>query len=201
MQNSLNFVPWSWSGKEADKIKLDCRVCPISSGHFLIANFRNYFTGDLELPSDKGTNQLIIRFVSSAIGKIWKPCRDKLYELTASRLSAYLVWLSFRFGLLLFCHIYLIQKCSRTWDKAGDTPSMVTAIIATGGNWTIDCNASQACNVVIKVFTCIKTAWNRVKNMFATVLTTITTIWRPGFNFTNPTRHILLHRNTMMSRK
>ena len=55
MQNSLNFVPWSWSGKEAAKIKLDCRViCPISSGHFLIANFRNYFTGDLELPSDKG---------------------------------------------------------------------------------------------------------------------------------------------------
>ena len=31
--------------------------------------------------------------------------------------------------------------------------------------------------LVIKVFRCIKTAWNRVK-MFATVLTTITTIWR-----------------------
>ena len=27
---------------------------------------------------------------------------------------------------------------------------------------------------------CIKTAWNRVRNMFATVLTTITTIWTPG---------------------
>ena len=37
----------------------------------------------------------------------------------------------------------------------------------------------QACDVVIKVFTCIRTAWNR--NMFATVLTTITTICRPGF--------------------
>ena len=42
-------------------------------------------------------------------------------------------------------------------------------------------NAGQAFDVVIKVFTCIKTAWNRVRNMFATVLTTITTIWRPGF--------------------
>ena len=36
--------------------------------------------------------------------------------------------------------------------------------------------AGQACDVVIKVFTCIKTAWNRVRNMFTTVLTTITTI-------------------------
>ena len=27
---------------------------------------------------------------------------------------------------------------------------------------------------------CVKTDWNRVRNMFATVLTTITTIWRPG---------------------
>ena len=51
-------------------------------------------------------------------------------------------------------------------------PSMVTAIIAAGRNWTIDYNAGQTCNVVIK------TAWNRVRNMFATVLTTI---WRPGF--------------------
>ena len=33
-------------------------------------------------------------------------------------------------------------------------PSMVTAIIAAG---TIDYNAGQACDVVIKVFTCIKT--------------------------------------------
>ena len=41
-------------------------------------------------------------------------------------------------------------------------------------------NAGEACDVVIKVFTCIKTAWNRVTNMFAMVLMTITTIWRPG---------------------
>ena len=41
-------------------------------------------------------------------------------------------------------------------------------------------NAGQACNVVIKVFTCIQTAWNRVRSMFSTVLTAITTIWRPG---------------------
>ena len=39
-------------------------------------------------------------------------------------------------------------------------PTMVTAIIAAGKklNWTIDYNAGQACDVVIKVFTCIKTA-------------------------------------------
>ena len=30
----------------------------------------NYFRLDLRLPSDKDTNQLIIRFISSAIGKI-----------------------------------------------------------------------------------------------------------------------------------
>ena len=60
-------------------------------------------------------------------------------------------------------------------------PSVVTAIIAAGRNWTIDYHAGQACNVAIKVFTCIKTAWKRVGNMFATVLTTITTIWRPVF--------------------
>ena len=57
---------------------------------------------------------------------------------------------------------------------------MATVIIAAGRNWTIDYNAGQACDVVIKVFTCIKTAWNRVRNMFAMVLTTIKTIWRPG---------------------
>ena len=38
-------------------------------------------------------------------------------------------------------------------------PSMLIAIIAAGR--TIDHNASQACDVVIKVFTCIKTAWNK----------------------------------------
>ena len=62
-------------------------------------------------------------------------------------------------------------------------PLVVTAIIATGRNWTIDHNAGQVCDVIIKVFTSIKTAWNRVRNMFATVLTTITTIWRPGLTF------------------
>ena len=59
-------------------------------------------------------------------------------------------------------------------------PSMVTAIIATGRNRTIDYNASQACDVVIIVFTCIKTAWIKVRNMFARVLTTTTTICGPG---------------------
>ena len=58
--------------------------------------------------------------------------------------------------------------------------SMVTGIIAAGRNWTIDHNAREACDVVIKVFTCIKIAWDRVGNMFATVLTIIITIWRPG---------------------
>ena len=75
-----------------------------------------------------------------------------------------------------FADISLIQICNTTWDKVGDTPSMVTAIIAAGRNWTIDYNAGQACDVVIKSVHVIKTAWNRVKNMFATVLTTITTI-------------------------
>ena len=49
--------------------------------------------------------------------------------------------------------------------------SMVTAIIAHGRTKTVDYNASQACDVEIKVFTCIKTVWIRVRNMFATVLT------------------------------
>ena len=45
--------------------------------------------------------------------------------------------------------------------------------------------------LAIKVFfTCIKTAWNRVRNMLATVLTTITTIWRPGFIFVTALYHI-----------
>ena len=44
----------------------------------------------------------------------------------------------------------------------------------------IDHNAGESCDVVIKVFTCIKTAWNRVRNMFAKVLTTMTTLWIPG---------------------
>ena len=50
-------------------------------------------------------------------------------------------------------------------------PSVVTAINAAGRNGTIDYNAGQACDVVIKVFTCI------VRNMFATVLTTITRLF------------------------
>ena len=57
---------------------------------------------------------------------------------------------------------------------------MYTAIIAARRNRTIDYNAGEARDVVIKVFTCIKIAWNRVRNTFATVLTIIITIWRPG---------------------
>ena len=59
----------------------------------------------------------------------------------------------------LFCHISFIQICNTTWDNAGDMPSVVTEIIAAGRNWTIDYNA---CDVVSKVFTCIKTAWKHV---------------------------------------
>ena len=44
---------------------------------------------------------------------------------------------------------------------------MVTAIIAAGRNRTIDYNASQACDVVIKVFICIETAWNGVRRCSA----------------------------------
>ena len=61
--------------------------------------------------------------------------------------------------------------------------SMVTAIIAAGRNWTIDHNAGEACDVANKVFTCIKIVWDRAESMFATVLTVITTIWKPGFNY------------------
>ena len=51
----------------------------------------------------------------------------------------------------LFCHTSLTQICNTTWDKAGDMPSMVAAIIAAWRNWTIDYNASQARDVVISV--------------------------------------------------
>ena len=34
---------------------------------------------------------------------------------------------------------------------------------------------------------CIRIGWDRVRNMFATVLTTITTIWRQGFNLNKTT--------------
>ena len=57
--------------------------------------------------------------------------------------------------------------------RAGTTRAM-SSIIKSGQK---DTEAS-----IIKVFTCIKTAWNRVTKMFATVLTTIITITRPGFN-------------------
>ena len=41
--------------------------------------------------------------------------------------------------------------------------SMVTAIIAAERNWTIiDYNAGEASHVVIKVFTYVKIAWDRV---------------------------------------
>ena len=66
----------------------------------------------------------------------------------------------------------LVQICNTTLDKFGYVPSVVTAIIVAGRNWTIDYNVGQACDVVIKVFTCIKTPGNRVGNMFPTVLTT-----------------------------
>ena len=36
----------------------------------------------------------------------------------------------------------------------------------------------DVCNAAIKLFTCIKIAWDRVENIFGMVLTTITTIWR-----------------------
>ena len=45
----------------------------------------------------------------------------------------------------------------------------------------VDHNAGEDCDVVISVFTYIKITWDRVRNMFVTVLKTITTIWRPGF--------------------
>ena len=44
----------------------------------------------------------------------------------------------------LFCRISLIQICNTTWDKAGDMPSVVIAIIAVGRNWTIDYNAGKS---------------------------------------------------------
>ena len=51
----------------------------------------------------------------------------------------------------LFCCISMIQVCNTTWDKAGNIPSMVTAIIAAGKNGTINYSAGEACDVVIKV--------------------------------------------------
>ena len=41
-------------------------------------------------------------------------------------------------------------------------PSRVTGITAAGRNLTIDYNAGEACDV-IKVLTCIKIAWDRVR--------------------------------------
>ena len=57
----------------------------------------------------------------------------------------------------------------------------VTAIITAGRNYTIDYNAIDACSVVIKMFVCIKITWDRAGNMFRTVHSIITTIWKPGF--------------------
>ena len=47
---------------------------------------------------------------------------------------------------------------------------MVIAITTAGRNWTIDYNAGEACDVAIKVFSCIRIAWDRVGNMFVMVL-------------------------------
>ena len=52
----------------------------------------------------------------------------------------------------------------------------MTAIIAAGRSGIIDYNVGEACDVVVKVFTCIKIARDRVGNMFTTVLSIITTI-------------------------
>ena len=41
-------------------------------------------------------------------------------------------------------------------------------------------SSGEACDVVIEVFTCIKIVCDRVRNMVATLLTTITTIWKLG---------------------
>ena len=59
---------------------------------------------------------------------------------------------------------------------AADMSRMVTAITTTGRNLAIDYNAGETSDVVIKVFTYIIIAWERVENMFLTILTIITTI-------------------------
>ena len=43
----------------------------------------------------------------------------------------------------------------------------------------------QLITMPVKLATCIKTAWDRVRNMFAMMFVTITTIWRPDFNKPN----------------
>ena len=44
-------------------------------------------------------------------------------------------------------------------------------------NWSQCRSSLQCCNQSVHVY---PTAWNRVRSMFSTVLTAITTIWRPG---------------------
>ena len=73
-------------------------------------------------------------------------------------------------SLQLLCHIALVQICHNVLDKAGVMSRTVTAIIAAEGNSTIDKNASDACNVVIKEFACYKTARDRVTDSFGMLL-------------------------------
>ena len=74
----------------------------------------------------------------------------------------------------LFCHIPVIQICHTSCDKAGDMSRTVTAIFTAVRRLTIDYNAGEACDVVMKVFLCIKIALD----MFVTVLTINTVIFR-----------------------
>ena len=46
---------------------------------------------------------------------------------------------------------------------------------------------------------CIRTAWKRMGNMFATVLTTIKTIWRPDLKYKNLTSIFLLEKVCTLS--
>ena len=72
---------------------------------------------------------------------------------------------------------------------------MVTAIVGAGRNCTIDYSAGEACYVVIKVLTCIKIAWDRVGIMFVTVLTIMTTIWRPALSISKQKHHLKMTDN------
>ena len=56
----------------------------------------------------------------------------------------------------------------------------MTVFNTTKRNWIID--RSNACDIVNKVFTCVKIAQDRFVNMLGTALATARTIWRPGFN-------------------
>ena len=76
--------------------------------------------------------------------------------------------LKFRFAIQLQTRLETCLQWLLRSLQLEETEQLITVV-----------SADQACNIVIKVFTCIRTAWNRVRNMFAMVLTTITTIWRP----------------------